>query len=294
MTVRWEDMEIVAGIERPRLSNGVVIEASQRWVRAYFGGLAIADSRRVLLAFEPKRLPVYWFPIEDVRMDLLTPASQGGPPTSGTARWTLRVGERTAANAAWSYPAPGPERAALADHVAFYWNAMDAWYEEDDEVFVHPRDPYSRVDVLHSSRRVRVELDGHVLAESTRPRLLFEGVLPIRYYLPKQDVRMDLLEPTATTTRCPYKGVASYWSVRHGGTLIPDLVWSYPSPIPECPKIENLLCFFNEKVDLFVDGELQQRPVTDWSDHRSAPTAEQANGAAPRAARTTSNQEDER
>ena len=263
MTVHVEEIEIVDN--RTRLVGGVAIEPSPRWVRAYLGGVAVADSRRVLLAFEPRRLPVYWFPVRDVRMDLLAPARQEGVPTAGIARWTLRVGERTVANAAWSYPDPGPERAALADHIAFYWKGMDAWYEEDDEVFVHPRDPYGRVDVLHNSRRVRVEMEGQVLAESTRPRLLFETGLPTRYYLPKQDVRMDLLEPTATTSRCPYKGVASYWAVRRGETLIPDLVWSYPLPIPECPKIENLLCFFNEQVDIFVDDERQPRPVTEWS-----------------------------
>ena len=265
MDRNYEDLEIVGGVERSRLVAGVAIEPSPRWVRAYFGGLAVADSKRVLLAFEPRRLPVYWFPTQDVRMDRLALARQDGVLASGTARWTLRVGDRVAANAAWSYPDPGPERGALKDHVAFYWSAMDAWYEEDDEVFVHPRDPYHRVDVLHSSRRVRVELEGQVLAESARPRLLFESGLPTRYYLPKQDVRMELLEPSATTTRCPFKGVAVYWSLRQGDALRKDFVWSYPSPIPECAKIENLLCFFDEHVDVFVDGELQPRPVTDWS-----------------------------
>lgn len=264
MTIYYEEIDIGEATNRPRLVGGVVVEPSPRWIRAYAGGIAVADSKRVLLAFEPGRLPVYWFPAADVRTDLLTLAREGGP-MAGTVRWTLTLGERTVRYAAWSYPEPGPERAALRDYVAFYWNTMDAWYEEDDEVFVHPRDPYHRVDVLHSSRRVRVELDGQVLAESIRPRLLFEDPLPTRYYLPKQDVRMDLLEPSATTSRCPYKGEARYWSVRLGDRLAPDVVWSYPFPIPECPKIENLLCFFNEKVDLFVDGELQPQPATPWS-----------------------------
>lgn len=264
MTPELEDLDITVEDRLSRLRDGVVIQPSPRWVRAYFNGVAVADSTRVLLAFEPKRLPVYWFPVEDVRTDLLTPAREQ-PPTSGTARWNLQVGDRSAANAAWSYVDPGPERAALAGHVAFYWNRLDAWFEEDDEVFVHPRDPYSRVDVLHSSRHVRVELDGQLLAESRRPRLLFETGLPTRYYLPKQDVQMDLLQPSTTTTRCPYKGIASYWSVRVGETVMPDLVWSYPAPIPECAKIENLLCFFNEHVDITIDGELQPRPKTDWS-----------------------------
>jgi uncharacterized protein (DUF427 family) len=218
----------------------------------------------VLLAWEPKRLAVYWFPIADVRMDLLE-ATHPGETQAGTARWDLRVGERVAKNAAWSYPDPAGPRAALKDHIAFFWNEMDAWFEEDDEVFVHPRDPYHRVDVLHSSRQVRVEVEGEVVAETTRPRLLFETGLPTRYYIPKLDVRMDLLEPTAGSTSCPYKGRASYWSLHIGDKELKDLVWGYPAPIAECPKIENLLCFYNEKVDIYVDGELQSRPTTRWS-----------------------------
>jgi len=142
---------------------------------------------------------------------------------------------------------------------------MDAWFEEDDEVFVHPRDPYHRVDVLNSSRHVKVSVGGEVVAETRRPRLLFETSLPVRYYIPMLDVRMDLLESSDTISRCPYKGVASYWSVRLGGTLHADLAWSYRSPIPECPKIENLIAFFNERVDLDIDEERVQRPQTPWS-----------------------------
>jgi uncharacterized protein (DUF427 family) len=142
---------------------------------------------------------------------------------------------------------------------------MDAWFEEDEEVFVHPRDPYTRVDTVHSSRQVRVEIDGVTLGETHRPILLFETGLPTRYYIPKQDVRMDLLEPTESVTRCPYKGVARHWSAQVRDKLIKDIVWSYPAPIPECPKIENLLSFYNEHVDLYVDGVLQERPITPFS-----------------------------
>jgi uncharacterized protein (DUF427 family) len=179
--------------------------------------------------------------------------------------WSLRVGDRVVEKAARSQPDPAGDRAALKDHIAFFWAKMDAWYEEDDEVFVHPRDPYHRVDVLRSSRRIRVEIDGTMVAESARPTLLFETGLPTRYYIPKQDVRMDLLVPSDTRTGCPYKGVASYWSVRVGGELVKDIVWSYPAPIPECPKIENLLSFFNERVDIFIDGQQEVRPKTAWS-----------------------------
>ena len=267
MSEALEEKVVVAGAERPPVAETVRIEPTGRRVRAYFGGHLIADSRQALLVWEPKRLPVYWFPMQDVRMDLLKPKPQtlDGGRQAGTARWDLDVEGRSADNAAWSYPEPDGDRAGLRDHITFFWNSMDAWYEEDDEVFVHPRDPHHRVDVLNSSRHVKVVVEGMVVAETRRPRLLFETGLPTRYYIPKIDVRMDLLEPTETTTGCPYKGRASYWAVKAGDRLLADLVWAYPAPIPECPKIENLLSFYNEKVDIHVDGELQPRPKTQWS-----------------------------
>jgi len=132
-------------------------------------------------------------------------------------------------------------------------------------VFRHPRDPYHRVDVLGSSRHVQVRVGGVLIAERRRPRLLFETGLPVRYHLPKLDVRLDLLTPSPTRTRCPYKGEAVYWSVQAAGDVYENIVWSYPAPIPETPKIENLLAFFNEKTDIVVDGVAQERPVTRWS-----------------------------
>ncbi len=246
----------------------VRFERSPRWVRVFFNHATIADSKRVRLMHEPNRLPVYYFPKEDVRMDLLEASDHRTPsPYKGDAAyWTLRVGDRVAENAVWSYPNPPPGCPDIRGYLAFYWDKMDAWFEEDDEVFVHPRDPYHRVDVLHSSRHVRVVVGGETVAESHRPRLLFETSLPTRYYIPKVDVRMDLLEPSPTTTRCPYKGKASYWSVRVGDRVFEDFVWGYPAPIAECPKIENLVCFFNERVDaIYVDGERQPVPKTPWS-----------------------------
>jgi uncharacterized protein (DUF427 family) len=144
-------------------------------------------------------------------------------------------------------------------------NKMDEWYEEEVQVFVHPRDPYHRIDVLQSSRHVRVEVNGEVVAETQRPMVLFETGLPPRYYIPEEDIRMELLEESEETTRCPYKGVASYYSVEVGDERVEDLVWYYPEPIPEAARIKGLLCFFNEKVDLEVDGEEQERPRTQWS-----------------------------
>jgi uncharacterized protein (DUF427 family) len=142
---------------------------------------------------------------------------------------------------------------------------MDHWYEEDEEVFVHPRDPYHRVDVLKSSRHVKVLVDGEVVAETNRPRILFETGLPPRYYFPPEDVSEDVLLPSDKRTECPYKGVASYYSVRAGGETREAIVWHYPNPIPAAADLEGHLCFFNEKVDLEVDGEAQQRPQTQWS-----------------------------
>jgi uncharacterized protein (DUF427 family) len=142
---------------------------------------------------------------------------------------------------------------------------MDEWLEEDEPIYVHPRDPYKRVDVLSSSRHVRVALDGVTLAASSQPRILFETTLPPRYYLPLSDVRFDLLRPSGTQTQCPYKGTAAYWSVEVNGVTHDDLVWIYRSPLPESQKIAGMACFFSEKVDLFVDGELQERPQSPWS-----------------------------
>ncbi len=242
-------------------------EDSPRRVRVMFNGETIADSKRTKLLRETGYRPIYYFPPDDVRMDLLEPTDEHTrcPYKGDASYWTIRVGDRVSENAAWGYLDPLPGREDIKGYLAFYWNKVDAWYEEAEEVFKHARDPYHRVDVLHGSRHVRVELDGQVLAESRRPRLLFESGLPTRYYLPKQDVRLDLLEPSPTTSRCPYKGVAVYWSLRLGETLLEDIVWSYPLPIPECPKIEQAVCFFNERVDLYVDGELQERPESPWS-----------------------------
>jgi uncharacterized protein (DUF427 family) len=142
---------------------------------------------------------------------------------------------------------------------------MDAWFEEDEEVFVHPRSPYTRVDILPSSRHVRVERDGVVLAESTHAHLLLETGLPPRWYLPKVDVRMELLHANDHTSECPYKGEARYWSAHVDGRVVPDIAWSYPTPLPESERVAGLVCFYNERVDLIVDGVRQERPTTKFS-----------------------------
>jgi uncharacterized protein (DUF427 family) len=242
-------------------------EPSPRWVRTVLNGTTMANTRRAMLLWEPMRLPVYCFPRDDVRMDLLERSGERDDPREGTvAVWTARVGDRVVEDAAWTAERPAEGAPDLFGYVVLQWRAMDHWYEEDDEIHVHARDPYHRVDVLRSSRHVRVEMLGETVAETTRPSLLFETGLPTRYYIPRADVRMDLLVPSRTTTQCPYKGVASYYGVRVGSKLARDLVWTYPYPIPECPKIEDLLCFFDERVDaVYVDGEQMPRPESPWS-----------------------------
>jgi uncharacterized protein (DUF427 family) len=268
MAQQLEERDIIGLPQGQEQLDIVRIEPSPRWVRAYFGGRPIADSRHVLLVFEPRRLPVYYFPLVDVRMELLRPsdyATSRAGTRSDRQRWTLESEGRTVPNVAWSFPQPDQAHAPLKDHIAFYWDKLDAWFEEDQEVFVHPRDPHKRVDVMASSRHVRVVLDGQVVADTHRPHLLFETGLPTRYYIPQTDVRLDLLEQSDTLTQCPYKGRAVYWSIRAGREINKDLVWSYPFPIPECTRIAQLMAFFNEKLDIYVDGELQPRPKTNWS-----------------------------
>ena len=264
-TNQTQATRVPAAAERARLKDGVHIEYSPRRVRAYFDNNLIADSQRVLLVFESRRPPVYWFPTRDVRMNLLAQKEPTAAEPAGTVRWRSTAKGKIVDNLAWSYAEPTGDLAPLENHIALYWNAIDAWYEEDEEVFVHPRDPYTRVDTVHSSRSVRVDVDGTTVAETNRPVLLFETGLPTRYYIPKLDVRTDLLESTDTVTHCPYKGDASYWNLRLGDKMYKDFVWVYRRPIPEIPKIENLLCFYNEKVDLYVDGTLQERPSSPFS-----------------------------
>lgn len=246
----------------------IAFEASPRRVRVAFNGETIADSLRAHLLFETRHLPVYYFPRADVRTDLLQASDHHSYcPYKGTASyWHIAAGGRLSENAVWGYPEPFREVAAIADFVAFYWDRVDHWYEEDDEIFVHPRDPYKRVDVVNSSRPVKVIVGGETVAETRRARFLLETHLPTRYYIPPEDVRRDLLVASDTVTACPYKGTARYYSLKIGDRLHPDLVWCYPEPIPECPKIRGYLCFFNERVDaILVDGVEQERPVTKWS-----------------------------
>ena len=236
-------------------------------LRGVFAGETVFDTLGAKLLYETAHLPVYYVPEEDLRHDLLEPSDkQTHCPHKGDASYrSLRVGDRVEPDAVWTYRDPLAPAAFLAGHAAFYWGKLDEWWVEDEQVFGHPRDPYHRIDTYPTTRRVRISIDGEVVAESTRAVALFESGLPPRFYLPAEDVRMGLLEPSETKTRCAYKGVASYWHVRARDTLHDDLAWTYPEPDRDARAIRDLVCFFNERVDLEVGGELQERPRTQWS-----------------------------
>ena len=245
----------------------ICFEPSPKWVRVMLGGQFIADSKRVHL-LRPGGPPYYYFPKEDVRMDLLQPTdhAEHSPELGDASYWTIRVGKRTAENAAWTYSKPISETFDLSGYVAFVWDKMDAWFEEAEPVCVHPHDPYKRIDILQSTRHVVVIVGGGTVAESHNPVLLFETGLPTRYYLPELDVRMDLLITSDKVTGCAYKGKAQYYSARVGDKIIPDIAWYYTYPTVETSRIAGMICFFNERVDaLYIDGEEQPKPKTSWS-----------------------------
>jgi len=246
----------------------VDFEPTPRRLRVEFGGEMLADTLQGRVLRESMHVPVYYFPQRDVRMDLLASTELTTYcPFKGEANyWTLNAGGKSAENAVWSYTDPYAETRAIKDYLGFYWNKMDHWYEEDEEIFVHPRDPHKRIDAIPSSRQVAVTLGGQVVASSTNAHFLFETGMPVRYYMPAEDVNFDVLAANDHSSRCPYKGIASYWSADVGGETFENIVWSYAEPIAECPKIKGLVCFFNENVDdIQVDGVSIVRATTRWS-----------------------------
>lgn len=241
------------------------VEPTPRWVRVRAGDEVLADSRRALLLawYGPGMLPTYCFPPDNVRADLLRPSP--GPPRAPAVDHDVHLGGEVLQRAAQRFTGLAPALAAAEGWWTFTWDGPLRWFEEATEVHVHARDPSKRVDAVPSERHVRVELGGQVVARSDRPVALFETWLPTRWYLPVEDVAWELLEPSDTVTRCPYKGTARYWSVRVGGEVHVDAAWSYPDPVAECPRIAGLVAFFNERVDLVIDGAPQPRPYTPWS-----------------------------
>ena len=263
-------------------------EPTAKRIQAVLGGATVVDSTRAVLVWEPRRIvPSYAVPAEDVRGDLVPAgavSAEAGPGDDvgvGLGDVTaLRVldprvpfGVHSTAGEAVDLRAAGQVRPGagfrpadpdLAGLVILDFAAFDAWYEEDELNVAHPRDPFHRIDVLPSSRQVRLELDGEVLAASSRPVLLFETMLPTRYYLPRADVTAELV-PTATRTWCAYKGQASYFSVSVGGRVVENIAWSYPEPQHDADRVRDLIAFFDERVDVVLDGEQRARPVTPWS-----------------------------
>jgi uncharacterized protein (DUF427 family) len=241
------------------------IEPVPRRIRAVLAGQMVLDTTRALYVWEWPNYPQYYIPMADVTPGVLVDEDHPQRLHRGTARrHGLRVNDVGRPGSARVYGDDAVD--GLAGTVRFDWDALDAWFEEDEEVFVHPRNPYARVDAVRSTRRVRIELDGAVLAESSSPVMVFETGLPTRYYLNRTEVDLDLLVPTETVTSCPYKGrTTGYWSIRVGDTTYPDLAWSYDFPTRQLLPIAGLIAFYNEKVDVIIDGQRQDRPTTHFS-----------------------------
>jgi len=256
-------------------------EPTEKRIRGTLGGTTVVDSTSALLVWEPKRVvPTYAVPAADVAAELIPSGERIDEPAGIPAMGAPQLGDRpvldpsipfavhTTTGEPLTARAGGAEAAAfrpsdpaLDGYVLLEFEAFDAWYEEDERNVAHPRDPFHRIDIVHSSRHVLVELDGATLAESTRPCLLFEPPLPVRCYLPRDDVRMDLLAPSETRTACAYKGQASYLSTATDD----DVAWYYPEPLREAAEVTGRIAFFNELADVVIDGERRERPVTPWS-----------------------------
>lgn len=228
------------------------VEDWPRRMRAVVAGQTILDSRRGKLLHRSGAFPAWLFPLEDLRHDLLAEIEPG--------HWTVRVGDRSVVGAVTAAPdLDGAAGTQLRGMVEFDYAAADRWFEEDDPIYSHPRDPFHRVDVRSSSRHVTVRHGGQLLAESRRPKLLFETSLPVRYYLPFADVRTEVLQRSDTMSECPYKGDGQYWHLITGNAdRVEDAGWSLPHPLPEGIAAAEHICFDPGKVELTVDGE----PIT--------------------------------
>jgi uncharacterized protein (DUF427 family) len=237
-------------------------------LRVAVGDKIIADTVEGLLLHESDHLPVYYFPIADVAMDYLIANGKSTmcPYKGDTTYYSLEMIDRSVENIMWRYPDPIPQCPDIADYVGFEWGLVDHWYEEDEEIFVHARDPYRRIDCLPSSRRVEVFLGGEMVADSTKSVFLFETGLPTRYYLPLDDVTTGFLKESPSLTQCPYKGKARYYHAEVNGRWHEDIVWYYADPIHESSRIRGLVCFGQEFVDrIVVAGIEQPRPETSFS-----------------------------
>jgi uncharacterized protein (DUF427 family) len=238
------------------------VEPVPRRIRAVLAGQSVLDTTRAMYVWEWAYYPQYYIPIADVRTEFLEPEGHTQhSPRGETELHGLRVGDTHRPHAAKVLRHSSVD--GICATVRFEWAALDAWFEEDERVFVHPRNPYVRVDALRSTRNVRVELDGVVLGQSSSPVMVFETGLPTRYYLNRSEIDFDHLMPTNTVTECPYKGTTSgYWSVHVGDDVHPDLAWCYDFPTRQLQPIAGLIAFYNERADIVLDGQRLERPKT--------------------------------
>jgi uncharacterized protein (DUF427 family) len=258
-------------------------EPIEKRIRAMLAGQPVVDTQRALLVWEPKRVvPSYGIPADELEGVVSAASESDGAGAAPAATAAPRLGDRpvydpsvpfavhTTAGRQMDVSVADAERPAAAfaisddaldGYVLLDFGAFDAWYEEDERNVSHPRDPFHRIEIVHSSRTVQVESHGRLLAQSTDPYLLFESMLPVRYYLPADDVVAELLHASATTTACAYKGWASYLSLHDEA----DIAWTYSQPLREAAEVKDRIAFFNERVDLVVNGIRLERPVTPWS-----------------------------
>jgi len=259
----------------PTTLDALRYEPRPQRIRVHLDGVPVADTTEAFLVWEPRRVvPLYAVPWRDFTAGLerashVEPDLASAPPVLQPGRFAvhttpghevdLKVGEKTLSGVAFV-----PDDPDLGDRVILDFSAFD-WLEEESAVIGHPHDPFKRIDVLSSSRRIQVAVEGVELADSTRAKMLLETHLPVRWYLPRADVRLDLLTPSETDTICAYKGHASYWSYEPAGDDGRDLCWTYLEPLHDAEPVQDMVCFFVERTDTYVDGELVPRPRTYWS-----------------------------
>jgi uncharacterized protein (DUF427 family) len=240
-------------------TTGVRVERSAKRIRGYLDGHLVVDSDRPLLVYENGYWPQLYLPRAAVAAQL----EDAGDPT------TLRTGDEaarfdvvvpTARAAAAALVPVEPADARLADHVRFDWDALDTWFEEDQVMFGHLRDPFHRVDALPSGRHVQIHVDGTLVADSRTPVVVHETGLIPRYYLAMADVDQRLLAASETVTVCPYKGSTRYWHLQLGEQVLEDVAWAYPAPLPESAPIAGRVCFDDARVEVTIDGVVQPRP----------------------------------
>ena len=247
-------------VEMRALTYQLRYEPTPRRIRADSGGRTIVDSQEAFLVFEPrKRTPLFAVPEADIAAELVptAPKQSGGNVRSGFARHTAEGHELTLRSGDLELEAAGFRfhDADLAGHVLLDFGAFEQWREEDEVIEGHPRDPFHRVDARASSRRVTVAHGSVNLADSVRPVFVYETMLPVRTYLPREDVDFGLLERTPHTTVCPYKGTASYWSVKGAGTGGENIAWSYEQPLQDATQLTGLIAFYDERTTINVEGK---------------------------------------